>query len=449
MRDEIVEVESAEAGSAVNIITQPQSVKAEVGDTVTFTVEAENVASYVWEYSANGGMTWRTSSNKTNTISYTLTEGNKVYIRRCKLTGKDGNVVYTNEVGILDNTMTITKQPESVKAEVGDTVTFTVEAENVASYVWEYSANGGTTWRTSSNRTNTISYTLTASTKDYIRRCKLTGEDGTILYTDEVGILDNTLKITKQPESVKAEVGDTVTFTVEAENVASYVWEYSANGGTTWRTSTNKTNTISYTLTSGNMIYIRRCKLTGEDGTILYTDEVGILDDSIKIIKQPESVKATVGETVTFTVEAENVAAYHWQYSTNGGENWKYSSNKTDTISFTLTEAAKGYLRRCELTGVDGTVIYTDEVGIIISEIVVGDVTYRIIEDTNTVVVAAYAGSSSSLTIPQEVEGYTVTQIGESAFEGNTTLQSIDLPDTIVIIGKRAFAGCSSLSEMK
>ena len=87
--------------------------------------------------------------------------------------------------------------------------------------------------------------------------------------------------------------------------------------------------------------------------------------------------------------------------------------------------------------------------GIIISEIVVGDVTYRIIEDTNTVVVAAYAGSSSSLTIPQEVEGYTVTQIGESAFEGNTTLQSIDLPDTIVIIGKRAFAGCSSLSEMK
>ena len=89
MRDEIVEVESAEAGSAVVIITQPQSAKVAIGETVTFTVEAENVKSYRWQYSTNKGATWVNSSNTTNTMSYTVSASNKTMLRRCELTGLD------------------------------------------------------------------------------------------------------------------------------------------------------------------------------------------------------------------------------------------------------------------------------------------------------------------------------------------------------------------------
>ena len=53
--------------------------------------------------------------------------------------------------------------------------------------------------------------------------------------------------------------------------------------------------------------------------------------------------------------------------------------------------------------------------------------------------------------IPLEINGisYTVTKIGEGAFENKAFLVSIDLPDTITTIGKKAFKGCSSLKEMK
>ena len=79
---------------------------------------------------------------------------------------------------------------------------------------------------------------------------------------------------------------------------------------------------------------------------------------------------------------------------------------------------------------------------------VVDNVTYHIL-DANTVEVQSYAGTAASLTIPATVNGYNVVRIGDAAFEGNATLASIDLPDSIQTIGSRAFANCSSLSEVK
>ena len=42
-----------------------------------------------------------------------------------------------------------------------------------------------------------------------------------------------------------------------------------------------------------------------------------------------------------------------------------------------------------------------------------------------------------------------VVEIGAQAFEGNTKLKSVTLPATIEIIGRRAFAECKNLLEVK
>ena len=81
------------------------------------------------------------------------------------------------------------------------------------------------------------------------------------------------------------------------------------------------------------------------------------------------------------------------------------------------------------------------------ANIIVDGVTYAPIT-TTTCKVISYAGTASTLTIPETVEGMTVTEIGEQAFMNNTILVSIDLPDTITIIRARAFKGCINLSEM-
>ncbi|MBP3646931.1 MAG: PT domain-containing protein, partial [Clostridia bacterium] len=77
-----------------------------------------------------------------------------------------------------------------------------------------------------------------------------------------------------------------------------------------------------------------------------------------------------------------------------------------------------------------------------------GDFTYDYTENGTGVVILSYTGSDASVVVPETIDSLPVTVIGDSAFEGNTTLTSIDLPDTIEIISIRAFADCTNLSSM-
>lgn len=49
------------------------------------------------------------------------------------------------------------------------------------------------------------------------------------------------------------------------------------------------------------------------------------------------------------------------------------------------------------------------------------------------------------LTIPEEIDGMKVVEIGESAFEGNEMLLYLELPSTDIKLGKRFCSGCTSL----
>lgn len=53
--------------------------------------------------------------------------------------------------------------------------------------------------------------------------------------------------------------------------------------------------------------------------------------------------------------------------------------------------------------------------------------------------------SVQNLSIPSSIEGVPVRFIGRGAFESNSSLQTIEIPDSVTFIGARAFATCSSL----
>ena len=54
----------------------------------------------------------------------------------------------------------------------------------------------------------------------------------------------------------------------------------------------------------------------------------------------------------------------------------------------------------------------------------------------------------AALYIPDYIDGYMVTAIGEKAFADQTQLTAIIIPETINIIGTRAFYGCTGLTEI-
>lgn len=67
---------------------------------------------------------------------------------------------------------------------------------------------------------------------------------------------------------------------------------------------------------------------------------------------------------------------------------------------------------------------------------------------SNAGVLTAYNGADTVLTIPEIVDGYTVTSIAENVFAGNTTITKVVLPAGLSTIGGGAFKNCTALREI-
>ena len=62
--------------------------------------------------------------------------------------------------------------------------------------------------------------------------------------------------------------------------------------------------------------------------------------------------------------------------------------------------------------------------------------------------ITSYLGSDVNLIIPETFDEHTVTAIASNAFENNTSIKTISIPDTVTQIGTYAFKGCTGLTEV-
>ena len=78
---------------------------------------------------------------------------------------------------------------------------------------------------------------------------------------------------------------------------------------------------------------------------------------------------------------------------------------------------------------------------------VYGDFTYDELA-SGTISITKYSGHDTKVTIPSEINGKTVTEIGSNAFIKNTDMVDVTIPSTVTYIGDFAFCGCSNLSKV-
>lgn len=75
-----------------------------------------------------------------------------------------------------------------------------------------------------------------------------------------------------------------------------------------------------------------------------------------------------------------------------------------------------------------------------------GDFTYMV--TNGTAIITGYTGAGGNVVIPTAISGFTVTSIGDGAFDECGALTSITLPDSVSYIGNSAFDICSSLTNI-
>ena len=74
-------------------------------------------------------------------------------------------------------------------------------------------------------------------------------------------------------------------------------------------------------------------------------------------------------------------------------------------------------------------------------ELTCGDYTYVLLEDGGARI-TAYDGMDAELTVPDELDGHPVREIGEEAFKQCNSLTTVALPEGLTSIGDYVFDDC-------
>ena len=355
------------------IVKQPQSITAQSGETVQFTVEATgDIVSYQWQYRSL--YKWFNTSMdgyNTDTLTVAATGQRHGYEYRCVITFADGTTLETEPAELtVHTTITITDDPNDQVVGLGAKGQFTAAAEGEGiKYQWQYCRPGSEKWIDTAMEgatKPTVFIECTTARNGYQYRCAITDVAGNVAYT-EAAVL-SVLSFKSQPADVYAPVNGTATFTVttSVESGFTYQWQYRRNAAASWTNTTMtgyNTATLTVGATKGRNGYEYRCVLTGaKNSKIESRGAVLHVSDPVVITAQPQSITATAADTVQFTVDATNVYSYQWQYKNRTMTNWKNTTaegNQTATLNI-AAKGKNGYTYRCVLTGMDGIVYYTE-----------------------------------------------------------------------------------------
>ena len=358
------------------ITTQPKSVTAAAGDTVTFTVKASGEGlSYQWQFKAPGTDDWYDSSMtgaKTNTLSVSVTAARNGQKYRCVVKNVAGSTPSQAATLTVKETVkpAITTQPKNIQVAAGNTAKFTVAASGgKLSYQWQYQSPGTSSWNNSSMtgaKTNTLSVPATVERNGQKYCCVVKNASGTA--TSSAAILTVVTKpvINAQPKSISAGPGDNVTFTITASGTAmSYQWQFKAPGESAWNNSSMagaKTATLYVTATTARNGQQYRCVVKNAAGSVTSSAATLTVASNLKpsITNQPKSTTAISGATATFYVAAKGGnLTYQWQFKAPGETAWNNSSMtgaKTATLSVPATMARSGQQYRCVVKNGNGSV---------------------------------------------------------------------------------------------
>ena len=375
------------------ITVQPESAKAQPGETatVTLTAEGDTELSYQWYFQNAGYETWYRSSIRSDTYAVMMTasrNGRQLY---CVVTDEYGNTATSNTVTLAYDIPdgytgpTIDPLPDEAKADPGEVASVTVTARGTGdvgeglTYQWYLSNDYGSTWSRSSIKTDTYAVEINASRVNRQLYCVVTDQYGN-KATSETVILSYAIPegyygpniLTYPPYETLVQPGEAAVVTVEAEGPngdaegLTYTWYFQNYAEAVWYRSSITSNTYSTTMNTTRNGRVLRCVVTDKYGYEAETPPVVIGFDypegyeTPKITAQPTDVFVGAGELASTSFVAEGTELTYQWYLSSDGVNWSRSSLTGDTYSVTMIAAKSGRQVKCKVTDKYGAFVWTE-----------------------------------------------------------------------------------------
>ena len=443
----------------ITLTASPSGGEVARGTKVELTVSANGSTVSADIYYTTNGTNPTKNSTKYTSSGITINESCTLKAIAYK-DGYETSDVLTETYTITQNPkLTLTADPSGGEVVRGTKVTLTVKADGstISDADIYYTTNGSTPTK------NSTKYTSSAiSINESCTLKAIAYKDG--YETSEVMTATYTIKsnpkltLTANPPGGQVEKGTEVNLTVTAErnNISDCDIYYTTDGTIPTKSSSK------YTL-SGIAIY-KACTLKAIAYKEGYeTSDVLIEEYAIKIIEAeeislPDSKTIKVGNDTW--IEAKVTPANHntkikWSYNNNGVIAFSLIGNSTASItglkpgsSYVYAELPNGNKATCyvkvEQIGEGDEFYEIDEKGNKIYTL-----TYQIISsEDKTCMVKKASNYITSLTLPDEVNGYRIIGIGESAFSYCNELTSIGIPNTVTFVNRYAFSGCKILNEI-
>ena len=379
----------------------------------------------------------------------------------------------------------ITTQPQDQTGAVGSTVTFSVVAATASSFKWQFSRDSGANWTNCSTNafpgaaTAEVTVSILANRDGWKFRCMVDDEPSeaatlTVAATNNITIASVVDKNNADTTSNIGPDGLLITFTVNTSEENTKVRLLVSNDGTfndEWYPQDKNTSEVNgvptqYVFAPGLKLYLK-AQLLDQNGNVLATQTTATEAEPRPF--NEESPYNQDGHVLDFNnkgvafVQVRGPFPPYYVVKVSATGTYSLATRGTGQPGI---HNAKG--QKLEIT--NGSFVITDnDVGnLFIQAFDIGEfsltapgyytdadnaLTYAVNGTAQTVSVTSFhAPNATTVYVPAEVsvngQNYQVTAIGPEAFMDNTVITTAALPNSITVIGARAFKGCTSLSQM-
>ena len=385
------------------IKTQPRSVKANDGKTVTFKVKAVGATRYQWYEITPDGREDPVGGAVFNTLGRTASRNNDGCAYYCVIANDRGDEIASTPA-LMHVNITIRKQPKSVKVGEGYFARFTVTAAGHTDIQWERQQPGSKVWEEVEGAVSeTYSVLAKLSDTGTVYRCRLRNNTS-VKYSSKAKLTVTVSGITilSQPQSVAVDLGCNVTFTVAALGATDFQWQYRPAGTYFWADAPgDDASTAAYavTATAENNGCAYRCLVSNSRTILSSATALLTVNGEITIVTQPQPVLARQAELVSFTAEATVTVGsplYEWQWCYPGSFVWhtiSESPSPNNSIQIRADASMNGCAYRCKVLS-GANYLYTDAVTLTVLSIVSQPVSVLVTEGQTAVFTVTATGAT-------------------------------------------------------